>query len=162
MSDWLSDCCLMPNQKLLNYIMVRTSYISTRWWWCLFCTRLKHIILIFIVLPWVNMSLHSDTLSWFWVTQSLLLLLNAAYLAEKQQIHSLWFDLTGNSNPQITHLRQARQQYYHLCCMWICRFIIKIVWKCSGFLWMRHDLFSDIHNRHCIFIYVWRNKTELI
>jgi hypothetical protein len=30
--------------------------------------------------------LHSDTLFWFWANQSLLFLLNAAYLAEKQQI----------------------------------------------------------------------------
>jgi hypothetical protein len=32
------------------------------------------------------MSLHSDTLSWFGANQSLLFLLNAAFLAEKQQI----------------------------------------------------------------------------
>ena len=34
----------------------------------------------------IDMLLHSDTLSWFWAKHSLLLLLNAAYLAEKQQI----------------------------------------------------------------------------
>ena len=34
----------------------------------------------------VDMSLYSDTLSWFRANQSLLLLLNAACLAEKQQI----------------------------------------------------------------------------
>jgi len=33
----------------------------------------------------VDMSLHSDTVSWFRANQSLLLLLNAACLAEKQQ-----------------------------------------------------------------------------
>jgi hypothetical protein len=32
------------------------------------------------------MSLHSDTLFWFQTNQSLLFLLNAARLAEKQQI----------------------------------------------------------------------------
>jgi hypothetical protein len=32
------------------------------------------------------MSLHSDTLFWFWANQSLLFLLIAACLAEKQQI----------------------------------------------------------------------------
>jgi hypothetical protein len=50
--------------------------------------------LIFIVLtdwnnsPWVDMSLHSDTLLAFWfrADQSLFCLLNAACLAEKQQI----------------------------------------------------------------------------
>ena len=35
---------------------------------------------------WVDMSLHSDTLFWFRAKQSLLFLLNAAFLAEKQQI----------------------------------------------------------------------------
>ena len=34
----------------------------------------------------INMSQHSDTLSWFRVNQSLLFLLNAGCLAEKQQI----------------------------------------------------------------------------
>jgi hypothetical protein len=33
-----------------------------------------------------DMSLHQDTLSWFWANQSLLKLLNAACLAEMQQI----------------------------------------------------------------------------
>jgi hypothetical protein len=45
----------------------------------------------------VVMSLHSDTLSWFWVNQVLLFLLNAACLVEKQQIIILcsfvWPDL---------------------------------------------------------------------
>ena len=42
-------------------------------------------------------SLHSDTLSWFPANQFLLLLLNAACLAQKQQIkyqfYGLWFNL---------------------------------------------------------------------
>jgi hypothetical protein len=48
--------------------------------------------MIFIVLahwnnsPRVDMSPHLNTLSWFQVNQSLLFLLNAACLAEKQQI----------------------------------------------------------------------------
>ena len=40
------------------------------------------------------MSLHSDTLFWFRANQSLLLLLNAAYLAENKQlnyVHALYF-----------------------------------------------------------------------
>ena len=40
------------------------------------------------------MSLHSDTLSWFQANQSLLLLLNAARLAEKQQ---LWISVFGSA-----------------------------------------------------------------
>ena len=47
---------------------------------------------IFIVIAhwnnnsWAEMSLHSDTLFWFWAKQSLLLLPNAACLVEKQHI----------------------------------------------------------------------------
>ena len=40
---------------------------------------------------WVDMSLHSDTLFWFRANQSLLFLLNAAFLAEKQQIPILFY-----------------------------------------------------------------------
>jgi hypothetical protein len=36
--------------------------------------------------PWIDMSLHSDTLFWFWANQSLLFLMNAACFAEKKQI----------------------------------------------------------------------------
>jgi hypothetical protein len=36
--------------------------------------------------PRIDMSSHSDTLSLFWANQSLLFLLNAARLAEKEQI----------------------------------------------------------------------------
>ena len=36
--------------------------------------------------PQIDISLHSDTLFLFWANQSFLLLLNAVYLAEKQQI----------------------------------------------------------------------------
>ena len=35
---------------------------------------------------WLDMSPHSDTLSWFRANQSLLFILNAACLAEKQQM----------------------------------------------------------------------------
>jgi len=54
--------------------------------------RPTRLVCFFIVLshwnnsPWVDMSLHSGTLFWFRANQSLLLLLNAAYLAGKQQI----------------------------------------------------------------------------
>ena len=52
------------------------------------------------------MSLHSDTLFWFQANESLLYLLNAACLAEKQQIPILksvvWPD--RGSNPQSTTL----------------------------------------------------------
>jgi hypothetical protein len=70
---------------------------------------------IFIVLahcnnsPRVDMSLHSDTLFWFRANQSLLFLLNAACLAEKQQIPTLkslvWPD--RGSNPRSTALEAS-------------------------------------------------------
>ena len=41
---------------------------------------------LFLLLPMLDMSLHWDTLSWFQANQSLLLLINAVCLAEKQQI----------------------------------------------------------------------------
>jgi hypothetical protein len=43
-----------------------------------------------------DMSLHSDTLSWFQANQSLLFLLNAACLADKQQIQMVWFHRGSN------------------------------------------------------------------
>ena len=42
--------------------------------------------------PQVDMSLHLETLSWFRANHSLLFLLDAVRLAEKQQIYSLWLD----------------------------------------------------------------------
>ena len=51
--------------------MARTSYILMRWWWCPLCSRQTHLSWIFVVLahwsnsPWVDMSLHSDTICWF-------------------------------------------------------------------------------------------------
>ena len=41
-----------------------------------------------------SLSLHLDTVSWFWANQSLPFLLNATCLAEKQQIPILVFGLT--------------------------------------------------------------------
>jgi hypothetical protein len=57
----------------------------------------------------VNMSLHSDTLSRFRTNQSLLLFLNVASLAEKQQISILilWYDPTWTWNPISTALQTS-------------------------------------------------------
>ena len=70
---------------------------------------------IFIVLahwnnsPRIDMSLHSDTLFWFRSNQSVLFLLNAACLAEKQQIRTVlslaWLD--RGSNPRSTVLKAS-------------------------------------------------------
>jgi hypothetical protein len=89
--EWVSDCCLTPIQQFFSYMMVRTM----RWYWGPLCTRPTNgnmLSCIFIGLPnwrnspWIDMSPHSDTLFWFWVNQYLFFLLNAACLAEKQQI----------------------------------------------------------------------------
>jgi hypothetical protein len=39
LGKWVGDCCLMPNEQFFSGIMVRTFYISMRWWIYLFGTR---------------------------------------------------------------------------------------------------------------------------
>jgi hypothetical protein len=92
-SEWVSDCCCLTSTKqFFSYIMARTSSFSMRWWWGLLCTRPTPFHWIFIMQThwnnslWVDMSPHSVTLSWYRANHSLLFLLNAMYLAEKQQI----------------------------------------------------------------------------
>jgi len=77
---------------LFSYIMARTCYILKEMMMMSKLYKTNTLSWIFIVLahwnnsPWVDMSLHSDTLFWFRANQSLLLFLSAACLAEKQQI----------------------------------------------------------------------------
>ena len=84
-----------------------------RWYWGLLCTRPTRLFWIFILLAhwnnstWVEMSPHLDTLSWFQANQSLLFLLNAACLVEKQ-LYSLWFDPIGALTNDLPHSRLAR------------------------------------------------------
>jgi hypothetical protein len=60
------------------------------------------------------MSLHSDTLFWFRANQSLLFLLNAACLAEKQQIYNfIVFVLTRPGlEPTIYRTRGEHANHY--------------------------------------------------
>ena len=112
----------MPNEQFFSYIMVRTSYILMRWWFLL-CTRPNTVSWIFIVLHnvanWnnssqIDMSLHSEILFWFTANQSLLFLLNAASLAEKQQISILVFGLTWTGlEPTICHSPGERANNLH-------------------------------------------------
>jgi len=61
----VSDCCLTPTwREQVNFQWINTDFYSLR----------------------IDMSPHLDTLSWFPANQSLLFPLNAACLAEKQQL----------------------------------------------------------------------------
>ena len=91
--EWVSDCFLTPTQQLfsliVNEMMMRSAlYLTNTLSW------------IFIVLahwnnsPQIDMSHHSDTLSWFRANQYVLFLLHAVWLAEKQQI-PIVFGLTN-------------------------------------------------------------------
>jgi hypothetical protein len=85
------------------------------WGTCIFINRPTHWIIFFILLahwtnsPRINMLLHSDTLSWFWAKQSLLLIPNTIYLTEvlQIQIFSYWFDSTGTWSHDLQHSRWA-------------------------------------------------------
>jgi hypothetical protein len=59
------------------------------------------------------MSHHSDILFWFGADQSLLFLLNAACLAEKQQIPNIVFGLTRPElKPMIYRIRGEQANHY--------------------------------------------------
>ena len=66
-----------------------------RWWWGPLCSRPTDLVFFIVLAHWnnsprIDMSLHSDILFWFRANQSLLLLLNATCLAEKQLIPILY------------------------------------------------------------------------
>ena len=71
--------------------------------------------------PHVDISLHIDTLFWFWAIQSLLFLFNAACLAEKQQLSVTGegYSINRSSALNIRYLRF----YCHI------KFYFKIRWK---------------------------------
>ena len=111
--EWVSDYCLMPNEQFFRHIMVRTSYILMRWWWCLLYTRRTPRLIVLTHWNnslWVDLSLHSYTLFRFLANQSLLLLLTSAFFAKKHQIPifcSLRFNLIRPQTHDISHLWQA-------------------------------------------------------
>ena len=89
----------MPTQQFFSYIMARTSICNEMMMRFALTNTLTWIFIVLI--HWnnslmIDMSPHSDTLPRFRANQSLLFLLNAACLGEKQQIqmyqfYSLWF-----------------------------------------------------------------------
>ena len=96
------------NKLIINEMIMRSAlyYTNTLSW-------------IFIVLahwnnsPRIDMSPYLDKLSWFRSNQSLLFLLNAACLAEKQQTPILVFGLIRSGlEPAIHHTRGEYANYY--------------------------------------------------
>ena len=92
------------NKLIFNEMMMRSA---------LFKTNMLSWILIVLAhwnnSPRVDMSLHSDALSWFRVNQSLIFLLNTACLADYQQIPislSLVWPVRG-SKPRFTTLEAS-------------------------------------------------------
>ena len=61
---------------------------------------------------WIDMSPHSDTLSWFWASQSLLFLLNVACLEKYQQIPSLYGLTRLGLEPTIYRTRGRHANHY--------------------------------------------------
>ena len=67
-----------------------------RWWWGPLCTRPTLLAGFLLVLAhwsnisWIDMSPHSNTLSWFPANKSLLFLLNQR--SNIYQFYSLWFN----------------------------------------------------------------------
>ena len=58
-SEWVSDCFLTPTQQLFSYIMARQVNLN------------EMMMMSALYSPRVDMSPHSDTLSWFRAKQSL-------------------------------------------------------------------------------------------
>ena len=99
--EW-AICCLTPNERFFNYITARTRYI--RWndndvRFVLDQLALLHLHSEFSLTKqeslWVDMSLHSEALSWFRANKSLLFLLNCCVLTgEATNTNCIVFDLT--------------------------------------------------------------------
>jgi hypothetical protein len=110
-------------------------------WWSL-CTNM--LSWIFIVLAhWntglrVDMSPHSETLSWFPVNLSLLFLLNAVSLTEKQQIQILVFGLTR-------YPISLKINYLHFCI--ISKKSYECKWTDSAFVAVLHSRYSIVFNK---------------
>jgi hypothetical protein len=97
------------NKFMFNEIMMRSALYSA-----------NTLSYIYIVLadwnnnPWTDMSLHLDTLSWFRANQSLLLLRNAVYVAEKQQITNfIVFGLTQSGVESTIYCTRADEHTNH-------------------------------------------------
>ena len=90
--DWLIECCLISSSKNFMHIHDKSILMDDDDdEWTLLCTILQAETDFNMLAHKSNSSqedvpLYPITLFWLWVNQSLLLLLNAACLAEKQHI----------------------------------------------------------------------------
>jgi hypothetical protein len=96
----LSDLCVS--------VISRGEQVTFRWWPDIY-TMIYH----WNNISWVDMSLHSDTLSWFRTKQSFFILLKHACRVEKQQIPILqslvWPNLGSNTRFYRTEDKQVNQ-----------------------------------------------------
>jgi hypothetical protein len=124
--------------------------------WCPLCTWPTQLVETFIVLVhWnnslhVDMSVHTDTLSWLRANQFLFLLLNAAFLDEKQQILILYSGMTVlRLEPMIYRtLKWACQQFNHRCSS----SAIELSFITRYFHWIK------VHSRMDIFLKLFSNR----
>ena len=104
---WVSDCCFTPREQLFSYIMVRTSSVSMRWWWCFALYWTNMLSWIFIVLahrtnsPWIEMHYsNSEPTS----LCSCFLILHGWRKSNKYKFYSNWFWPDQVLNPHHTAL----------------------------------------------------------
>jgi hypothetical protein len=91
-----------------------------RWWWGPFCTRPTRLVVDFIVLAHrnnssrINISLHSDTLSWSeWISLCSTLMMRTQRNRTKYQFHNLWFYPIGPRTHDLPHSRRACWPLHH-------------------------------------------------
>jgi hypothetical protein len=124
----VSDCCLMPNEQYFSYIMARTSYIQ----WIDDDVR-------FVLDQYAELNLYSSGslkqqstgghlcrhitpfghINYPDFNQSLPLLLNAVFLAVKQQI-PIWLSLVCPRTHDLSH-----SMWFYQSCHWLCLLKVK-------------------------------------
>ena len=110
--SWVSDCCLTPtpsvyhgeNKFIFNEMMMRSALYETNTIMCVL------IVLAQWNSPRIEMSLHSETLSWSRSNQacSFSLMMCASWRSNTCQFHSRWFEPLGTRTHNLPRLRWAR------------------------------------------------------
>ena len=105
----VSDCCLTPTHHFFQLYHDENNFFFNEMMMRPALYNYKTLSLIFYSASSLNQKSvdrhvpHSDTLSWFRVNQSLLTLLTAVCLVEKQQIPILYFGLTWSELEPMTY-----------------------------------------------------------